>query len=240
MIISGLVLLIAGANIANFFGNLHRPPACSRRAGGLSPVIRLPETGGRLLVSVHQELNFWGRDLLLKGQNLCQLLGRPAVDARRPAFPPARLLHAGGIVPNVILRSAGEHLPRRWVLGEPKPSRWPVFGWANNGRKSSCSPAARRRTMDSTGGSARWPHQKLRRFARRSVDASGSKNPTIRPVRQTLRSSRSAVGCGAGNPRTPHILALCLRLRCRDRCSGRFPAQWTHHKLRLLAFRTGA
>src|ERR1022692_4733862 len=48
-----------------------------------------------------------------------------------------------------ILRSAGEHLPRRWVLGEPKPSRWPVFGWANNGQKSSCSPAARRRTMDS-------------------------------------------------------------------------------------------
>src|ERR1039458_6459885 len=173
MMISGLVLLIAGANIANFFGNLHRPPACSRRAGGLSPVIRLPETGGRLLVSVHQELNFWGRDLLLKGQNLCQLLGRPAVDARRPAFPPARLLHAGGIVPNVILRSAGEHLPRRWVLGEPKPSRWPVFGWANNGRKSSCSPAARRRTMDSS----QWSPHFCRDMTKHLFSALGKNDP---------------------------------------------------------------
>src|ERR1022692_5240572 len=44
-----------------------------------------------------------------------------------------------------ILRSAGEHVPRRWVLGEPKPADGPVFWWANNGRKSSCSPASRRR-----------------------------------------------------------------------------------------------
>ena len=26
-----------------------------------------------------------------------------------------------------ILRSAGEHVPRRWVLGEPKPAGWPRF-----------------------------------------------------------------------------------------------------------------
>src|ERR1035438_2486789 len=73
----------------------HRPPACSRRAGGKRAFERPP------------------RD---RPKELTQ-----------------------------ILRSAGEHVPRRWVLGEPKPADGPVFWWANNGRKSSCSPAARRR-----------------------------------------------------------------------------------------------
>src|ERR1022692_4385022 len=73
----------------------HRPPACSRRAGGKRAFERLP------------------RD---RPKELTQ-----------------------------ILRSAGEHVTRRWVLGEPKPADGPVFWWANNGRKSSCSPAARRR-----------------------------------------------------------------------------------------------
>src|ERR1039458_2256071 len=69
----------------------HRPPACSRRAGGKRAFERLP------------------RD---RPKELTQ-----------------------------ILRSAGEHVPRRWVLGEPKPADGPVFWWANNGRKSSgCSP----------------------------------------------------------------------------------------------------
>src|ERR1039457_2259280 len=77
------------------FRGTHRPPACSRRAGGKRAFERLP------------------RD---RPKELTQ-----------------------------ILRSAGEHVPRRWVLGEPKPADGPVFWWANNGRKSSCSPAARRR-----------------------------------------------------------------------------------------------
>src|ERR1022692_4738984 len=38
-----------------------------------------------------------------------------------------------------ILRSAGEHLPRRWVLGEPKPADGPFSG----GRITGESPPAR-------------------------------------------------------------------------------------------------
>src|ERR1035438_5420080 len=67
----------------------HRPPACSRRAGGKRAFERPP------------------RD---RPKELTQ-----------------------------ILRSAGEHVPRRWVLGEPKPADGPFSG----GRITGESPPAR-------------------------------------------------------------------------------------------------
>src|ERR1017187_1706907 len=67
----------------------HRPPACSRRAGGKRAFERPP------------------RD---RPKELTQ-----------------------------ILRSAGEHVPRRWVLGEPKPTDGPFSG----GRITGESPPAR-------------------------------------------------------------------------------------------------
>src|ERR1039457_3513790 len=70
-------------------GRLHRPPACSRRAGGKRAF-------------------------------------------ERPPREPAKEL-------TQILRSAGEHLPRRWVLGEPKPADGPFSG----GRITGESPPAR-------------------------------------------------------------------------------------------------
>src|ERR1035441_1564134 len=66
----------------------HRPPACSRRAGGKRAFERPP------------------RD---RPKELTQ-----------------------------ILRSAGEHVPRRWVLGEPKPADGPFSG----GRITGESPPA--------------------------------------------------------------------------------------------------
>src|ERR1039457_2888940 len=70
-------------------GRLHRPPACSRRAGGKRAFERPPRDRPRS----------WTQ----------------------------------------ILRSAGEHLPRRWVLGEPKPADGPFSG----GRITGESPPAR-------------------------------------------------------------------------------------------------
>ena len=70
-------------------GRLHRPPACSRRAGGKRAF-------------------------------------------ERPPREPAKEL-------TQILRSAGEHLPRRWVLVEPKPADGPFSG----GRITGESPPAR-------------------------------------------------------------------------------------------------